>query len=134
MTPAETILLIVAVVFLLANLLFLVFFVRVFRLWLRAFLSGARISILNLLMMMFRRSPVDEIVRLKIMATQAGVDLPTNRIESAALAGANVERAVLALIRAREVGADVTWEELISQDMSDRLRNELFPPTDPEQR
>ena len=126
--PVETtVILVVVVVFGLVNLLFLLWFVRLFRIWLQAFLSGAQVSFTTLLAMIFRRSPIDEIVRLKIMATQAGINIPIGKIESAALMGADVERAVLALIRARETGVEVTWEEVIQQDMGDRLRQELFP-------
>jgi uncharacterized protein YqfA (UPF0365 family) len=126
MPPAQVVILVVFAVFGLFFLLFLLFFARLFRLWLQAFLAGAGISFPILLSMLFRRSPIDEIVRLKIMATQAGLNIPISKIESAALQGADIERAVLALIRAREIGMELTWEEAISKDMSDQLRDRLL--------
>lgn len=127
MPPETTVILVAVVVFGLVNLLFLLWLVRLVRIWLQAFLSGAKVSFLTVLLMNLRRSPIDEILRIKIMATQAGINVPLSKIESAALMGADVERAVLALIRARDVGVEVTWEEVIQQDMGDRLRKELFP-------
>lgn len=127
MRAGNTVFLIVGAVFLLICLLMLVFFARIFRLWLRALLGGAPISLPNILLMRLRRAPVEEIVRLKIMAAQSGVDIPVSKIESAALQGIDIERAVLALIRAREMGMEVSWEELISQDLSERLKDKLFP-------
>ena len=126
MPESNIIVLIVIVLLGLVWLLCLLFFWRIFRLWLQAFLSGAGVSLLTIVLMHLRRSPAREIVRLKIMATQAGLNIPIGRIESAALQGADIERAVLALIRARELGEEVTWEELIAKDMGDRLRDRLL--------
>lgn len=114
MTPAIVALLVILTVVWFAALF--VFF-RFFALWLRAFLAGARISLPTLVLMRFRRAPVKEIVQLKIMATQAGIGIPVSKIEAAALMGVDIERAVLALIRAKETGVDVTWEEVITQDL-----------------
>ena len=123
---ANAVILIVLAVVGLVFVLFLVVFARFLRLWLQALLSGAAVSLPTILLMHLRRSPAREIVRLKIMATQSGLDIPISKIESAALQGADIERAVLALIRAREIGEEVTWEEVISQDISDRLRDRLL--------
>lgn len=127
MPQGNAVLIIVFVLFAIITLLVLAFFAKLFGLWLQAFLARAQVSLPSLVLMHLRRSPVKEIVHSKIMAVQAGVSIPTHKIESAALAGADLERAVLVLIRARETSTEVTWEEVISQDMSDQLRSELFP-------
>jgi uncharacterized protein YqfA (UPF0365 family) len=126
--PQESIFIfVILAIVLLLNLLILFLFAKVVRLWLQAFLAGAKITIPTMLLMYLRRSPVETIVRLRIMAVQGGVPVPISKIESAALLGVDIERAVLALIRAREIGLDVAWEEVINKDMSDRLREDLFP-------
>jgi uncharacterized protein YqfA (UPF0365 family) len=101
---------------LLVMLSMVVVFARFFRLWLQAYLARANIPFPQLIAMKLRKSPVDDIVRLKIMAVQSGVDIPTHEIERAYLQGADAERAVRAMIRAKETGRNVTWEELLSTD------------------
>ena len=49
-----------------------------------------------------------ELVRLKIMAVQTEL--------------AGDRRAVLAMIRAREIGKEVTWQEAIAEDANERLQ------------
>jgi uncharacterized protein YqfA (UPF0365 family) len=71
--------------------------------------------------MRLRNVPLQEVVRLRIMAVQAGVPLTAAQLESAWLQGANVERAVLAMIRANETGQRVTWEDLLNTDAALRV-------------
>lgn len=111
---------IVAVV-VLATLMFLLAFARVYRLWMRAMLSRAAIPLPQILLMILRKTDAEQIVRLKIMAVQSGVEIPTHELERAYLRGANVERAVLAMVRAKELGENVTWDELMSADVRQRL-------------
>lgn len=113
---------IMVAVVLLVFLAFLILFARYFSLWLRAFATRAGISFPELVMMSLRKTDPREIVRLKIMAVQSGVDIPTHELERAYLSGVNVERAVLTMIRARETGEHVSWEQLVSADVEERLR------------
>ena len=96
-------------------------FVRLFNLWLRAFLARANISLLSLISMKLRHSPIKAIVRWKIMAAQAGVTISTQQLESAALQGVDVERAVLVMIRARQTGQEIEWSDVIARDTDERL-------------
>lgn len=112
----------IAGVTVLVTILFAVAFARTFCLWFQAFMSGANITLLSLVSMKMRRAPVKDIVRWKIMATQAGVTVTTRQLEAAALQGVDVERAVLAMIRAKQNGQQVTWEEVIATDTDQRLR------------
>jgi uncharacterized protein YqfA (UPF0365 family) len=96
-------------------------FTRVFRIWLQALLARAGIPLVQIIAMMLRKTDAAQIVRLKIMAVQSGVDIPTHELERAYLRGVNVERAVLAMIRAKQIGEQVTWEQLISADVEERL-------------
>lgn len=100
---------------------------RLVRPWLQSLFAGAPVSLRDLLSMRLRKIPPQEVVRQRIMAVQAGVPLTTAQLESAWLRGANVDRAVLAMIRANETGQEITWEELLTADSSQRLdeRNAL---------
>jgi uncharacterized protein YqfA (UPF0365 family) len=124
--PEQYIVVGILVLVALVGLVFCIVFARLFSLWLQSFLSGARISFLNLILMMLRRTPAKQVVRAKIMAVQSGLAIPTHDIESAILQGADVERAVLAMIRARDIGQEVTWKEIISLDATERLKKKLF--------
>ena len=101
-------------------------FVRLFRLWLKTILTGANIPMVALIGMMLRRTPMDDVVRWKIMAVQAGVPVTSAQIESAILQGVDTERAVLAMIRARQTGMSITWEEVIAEDADQRLHKKLY--------
>jgi uncharacterized protein YqfA (UPF0365 family) len=115
--PPPLLMWVVFVIILLVALSMIVVFARYFRLWLQAFLARAPIPFFQLIGMKLRRSPVAEVVRLRIMAVQGGVDIPTHEIERAYLQGADAERAVRAMIRAKELGQEVTWQELLSTDL-----------------
>lgn len=84
--------------------------------WLQSFMAGAPVSLVELVAMRLRKIPLREAVRLRIMAVQSGVPLTTGQLQTAYLRGADVERSVLALIRAKETGQHVTWDELMSCD------------------
>ena len=70
------------------------------KLWLQALVSGAKVGILNIVFMRFRKVPPKLIVESKIMAVKAGLDISTNNLESHFLAGGDVTRVVKALIAA----------------------------------
>ena len=124
--PMQVVVLAALAVMALAMLGTLFVFVRLFRLWLKAILSGANIPVAALIGMMLRRTPMDDVVRWTIMAAQAGVPVTSAQIESAILQGVDTERAVLAMIRARQTGMSITWEEVIAEDADQRLRQKLY--------
>jgi len=57
-----------------------------FRLWIRAFAAGARVTFAELVGMWLRRVNADLVVELRITATQAGIDLPVQEFEAHYLA------------------------------------------------
>jgi uncharacterized protein YqfA (UPF0365 family) len=116
----------VAVVFLLAMLAAVVAVGSLARLWLQSFMAGAPVSLVDLLAMRLRRIPPREIVRLRIMAVQSGVPITSTQLQIAYLQGVNVERSVLAMIRAKETGQQVAWEDLLNAD-TDRRWDDAGP-------
>jgi len=100
-------------------------FLVIARAWLRAFLSGAPVTVWELLGMMLRRSPMKDIVGWRIRAAQLGLPVTTAQLESAHLQGVRVERAILAMAQAKEVGKDVGWEDILSADREGRLKELL---------
>jgi uncharacterized protein YqfA (UPF0365 family) len=75
------------------------------KLWIRAKLTRANVTMLDLIGMKFRRIDADTLVRSKITATQAGLDDPemtTKALEAHYMARGNVPQVVRALIAARK--------------------------------
>jgi len=57
-----------------------------FKLWIRAFAAGARVTFIDLIGMWLRKVNADLIVELRITATQAGIPLPVRGLEAHYLA------------------------------------------------
>ena len=55
------------------------------------------------------------------MAHQGGISLPVLEIETAHLQGVDVERAVRALIRARETDQEIGWNDIVHADHGEWL-------------
>ena len=102
-------------------LVFLVLFGKYFNLWLRAFVTRARIGPLNLVFMSLRKVNPNVIVDTKIMAVQAGLaDISTEQMEAHYLAGGNVRRIVQSLIVAHRAKIDLDWATAAAIDLAGR--------------
>ena len=92
-----------------------------FKLWLRAAVTGTRISMLQLVLMSLRKVDPQVIVQCKSMAVQAGLaDIPTKAMEAQFLAGGNIERVTMALIAAHRSGIELDWNAAAAIDLSGR--------------
>ena len=102
-------------------LIFLVLFLRYFNLWLRAFVTRARIGPLTLVFMSLRKVNPNVIVDSKIMAVQAGLtDITTEAMEAHYLAGGNVRRCVQSLIAAHRANIELDWDTAAAIDLAGR--------------
>ncbi|MBD3917955.1 flotillin-like protein FloA [Paenibacillus sp. PR3] len=117
MDPQIVTLLIIAVV-----VIFLIIFLSFFpiMLWISAFASGVRISIITLVAMRLRRVVPSRIVNPLIKATKAGLGLNINQLESHFLAGGNVDRVVNALIAAERANIHLVFERAAAIDLAGR--------------
>lgn len=96
-------------------------FIKYFNLWLQGFVTRARVSLISLIAMSFRRVNARVIVESKIMAVQAGLPLiPTQAYEAHYLAQGNVPRVVQALIVAHRAKIDLDWETATAIDLAGR--------------
>lgn len=92
-----------------------------FRLWLQAYFTGTRISLLDLVLMSLRKSNPRAIVQCKVMAVQSGLAaLSTSAIEAQYLAGGDVHRVTLALIAADRAGICLDWNTAAAIDLAGR--------------
>nr|WP_315852865.1 flotillin-like protein FloA [Crateriforma conspicua] len=125
-----------------ALVLFVIFMVTLFvfasyfGLWIQSQLTGAGVSMWNLIGMTFRKVNPRSIVRSKIMATQAGLDDPemtTEAIEAHYLAGGNVQQVVRALVAARKAKTisltfrEATAIDLAGRDVLESVQTSVYP-------
>lgn len=113
-------------------------FVRYFRLWIQAYLTGATITLWDLLGMTFRKVNPSVITRAKIMAVQAGLDEATSGITSTKLeahymAGGNVPQVIRAMIAARKAKTislafqEATAIDLAGRDVLEAVQTSVYP-------
>ncbi|GAB4138347.1 MAG: flotillin-like protein FloA [Planctomycetaceae bacterium] len=102
-------------------ILFLALFGRYFKLWLRAFVTRARIGPFTLVFMSLRKVNPNVIVDAKIMAVQAGLtDISTGAMEAHYLAGGNVRRVIQSLIAAHRARIELDWNTASAIDLAGR--------------
>jgi uncharacterized protein YqfA (UPF0365 family) len=101
-------------------------------LWFQALLSGARVRLIDLIMMRFRKVRPQEIVFNRISAKKAGLDLTTDYLESHYLAGGRVTNVVRAMIAADKAKIELPWDrataiDLAGRDILDAVRTSVDP-------
>lgn len=101
--------------------LILVFAIGSFlNLYIQAFSSGARVGLLEMVMMRLRKVDVRLIVLSRIRAVKSGLDVPTNALESHYLSGGRVPNVITALIAAQKAGIELTWNTATAIDLAGR--------------
>ncbi len=89
-------------------------------LWFTAFVSGVRISLIQLVLMRWRKVPPHIIVRSMITATKAGIVLKRDDLEAHFLAGGRVQQVVNALISADKANMNLNFKTATAIDLAGR--------------
>ncbi len=90
-------------------------------LWFTALLSGVRISLLQLILMRWRKVPPTVIVRSMIEAHKAGLsEIKRDSLEAHYLAGGHVEQVVHALVSANKANIDLPYNMATAIDLAGR--------------
>ncbi len=89
-------------------------------LWVQALVSGARVGLITIVFMRFRKVPPKLIVTAKIMAVKAGIEISTDDLESHFLAGGEVMRVVQALIAADKASIALPFKRAAAIDLAGR--------------
>ena len=108
------------------------------KLWFQAYMSGADVSFPSLVGMGFRQVNSRQIVDVKVMAAQAGLDISrkhgisTQRLEAHYLAGGNIMGVIHAIIAAQRAGIDLDFDraaaiDLAGRDVLDAVRTSVHP-------
>jgi uncharacterized protein YqfA (UPF0365 family) len=120
-------------------LIFVIFgiFASYFRLWIQSFLTGAGITIWNLLGMTFRKVSPKVIVNSKIMAVQAGLTesggITSKALEAHYLAGGNVPLVIRAMIAAKKAKTiqlefrEATAIDLAGRNVLESVQTSVYP-------
>ena len=90
-------------------------------LWFTALLSGVRISLLQLILMRWRKVPPTVIVRSMIEAYKAGLaTIQRDELEAHFLAGGHVEQVIHALVSASKANIDLSFKMATAIDLAGR--------------
>ncbi|MDY0223242.1 MAG: flotillin-like protein FloA [Desulfobacterium sp.] len=111
---------IVVLLLVIVFIILLVFIGSSISLWVQSLVSGARVGLLNIVFMRFRKVPPKLIVTAKIMAVKSGLDISTDDFESHYLAGGDVSRVVKALIAADKANIDLPFNRAAAIDLAGR--------------
>ena len=118
MEPNIGVIIAIAVVSILG--LWIIFYFIPVGLWFSALVSGVRISLLQLVLMRWRKIPPAIIVNNLISATKAGLTLLRNDLEAHHLAGGRVKAVVNALISADKANISLDFKTATAIDLAGR--------------
>ena len=89
-------------------------------LWFQALVSDVKVSLLQLVLMRWRKVPPTIIVRAMIEGKKAGLDLYRDLLEAHYLAGGHVAQVVHALVSASKANIDLTFQIATAVDLAGR--------------
>ena len=101
-------------------LLYFLFYVVPVGLWFSAVLSGVRVSLLQLVLMRWRKVPPGIIVKAMINSTKADLPITRDQLETHFLAGGNIINVVNALISADKANIDLDFNSATAIDLAGR--------------
>jgi uncharacterized protein YqfA (UPF0365 family) len=101
-------------------------------LYLQAWVSGAKVGLIDLVMMRFRKVNAKSVVINRISAKKAGIELTTDQLEAHYLAGGRIINVVRAMIAADKARIDLQWEtataiDLAGRDILEAVRTSVDP-------
>ena len=132
MSPGQVTWVIAGVIAVIIAVIFLLIFFSFLRLWVQCLLTGAQISILDLIGMKLRNVDYAMIVRQKIALVQANVKISTREMEAHYLSRGNVPKTATAVIAAHKAGMDLPWRtaaaiDLAGRDVLDAVKTSVNP-------
>jgi uncharacterized protein YqfA (UPF0365 family) len=107
-------------------------FLKYFGLYLQAWVSGAKVGFIDLVMMQFRKVNAKSVVINRISAKKAGLEISTDELEAHYLAGGRITNVVRAMIAADKARIDLQWEtataiDLAGRDILEAVRTSVDP-------
>ncbi|NLB54862.1 MAG: flotillin-like protein FloA [Lentisphaerae bacterium] len=107
-------------------------FIYFFGIWIQAFASGAKVSLMSLVGMRLRQIQPALIVRTRIKIIKAGLRIDTDDLEAHVLAGGDIETVADALIAADKAQIGLTFQraaaiDLAGRDVKEAVRTSVNP-------
>ncbi len=130
--PGNALFIVGVIIAALILLVLVVIVAQFFNLWLQALLSGAPVSIFELIGMRLRKVDPRTIVYSRIRAVKSGIQISTNQLETHYLAGGRVPSVINALIAANRANIDLPWNtacaiDLAGRDILDAVQTSVNP-------
>jgi uncharacterized protein YqfA (UPF0365 family) len=127
--PPITLLFIVLAIPILILFGIIIFFIKI---WVRAWASGAPVSVFSLVGMKLRRVPPSLIIDARIRLVKAGLDVDTGTLETHYLQGVNIPNVVEAAIAANKAGYELHYDQAAAidragRDILDAVRTSVNP-------
>ncbi len=113
-------------------LIFVAFIFQYIGLYLQAWVSGAKVGLIDLIMMRFRKVNAKSVVINRISGKKAGIEISTEQLEAHYLAGGRITNVVRAMIAADKARIDLQWEtataiDLAGRDILEAVRTSVDP-------
>jgi uncharacterized protein YqfA (UPF0365 family) len=118
--PTNTLLIVGVIVVGIVALIIFAFIFQFINLYVQALLSNARVGIWEMVGMKLRKVDLRTVVINRIRAVKAGMDIPTNALETHYLAGGRLSNVVSAIIAARGARIDLPWLTAAAIDLAGR--------------
>ncbi|MDD4350568.1 MAG: flotillin-like protein FloA [Clostridia bacterium] len=90
------------------------------RVWFRALVSGAHVSMVRLLGMKLRKQDYKSIVSQFIISKKAGLNISIGQLETHSMAGGRIDKVVAALVAAYSAKLDLSIDEARAIDLAGR--------------
>ena len=122
----------ILVVVLLFALVMIIIIGQFIGLYIRSWVSGASVGLLELMGMRLRKVDTLQIVNARIQGHRAGLRITTAEMESHYLAGGRVQRVINAMIAANKANIDLPWQtataiDLAGRDILDAVQTSVNP-------
>lgn len=114
------ILAILAILVVLVGLVMLFLVGQFVNLYIQAYLSNAKVGLLDIIGMRLRKVDIRTVIYSRIRAVKAGLEIPTNALETHYLAGGRVPNVVTAMISARGAKIELPWNIATAIDLAGR--------------
>jgi uncharacterized protein YqfA (UPF0365 family) len=128
----NTILIVVVIIGAFILLVIGIFLLQFLNLYIQALTSNASVGLLDMVGMKLRKVDIRTVVINRIRAVKAGMDIPTNAIETHYLAGGRVNSVISAMIAAKGARIDLPWQtataiDLAGRDILDAVQTSVNP-------
>ena len=90
--------------------------------WLRAYLSGAKVTFMELIALQLRQIPVRRIVDTRILLFKSGFNVSVDDLSTHYLAGGNVNMVMQGLLKAKVNNIDLSFDQACALDLQDKYK------------